>query len=86
MPNVYFGRYFEYNWFALYIDHHLPVLRQFKFHLSVIHLEKSFIDVDRNILDSIQDNFKQIHNNRLLPLGTRILFRGLVEYIRSTIL
>jgi len=62
--NVFFEKYLNYNWLALYIDHHTPSLHQFKFYLSIIHLEKSFIGVDKNILNCVQESFKQTHNDR----------------------
>jgi hypothetical protein len=62
--NAFFGRYLDYNWFALYISRHLPLLHRFKFDLSIVHLDKSFIGIDKNILNYLQERFTHIHNNQ----------------------
>jgi hypothetical protein len=62
--NVFLERYFDYKWFGLHIDHHLPLLQQLKYNLSIVHLEKSFTSIDKSLLDFVQERFKQVHNQQ----------------------
>jgi len=56
--------YLNHNWLAGFIDHHLPLLKQFKTHLSIAYAGESFRRENQNLLNDIHENFKQMHKNR----------------------
>lgn len=56
--------FLNYHWFASSIDCYLPLLHQFKFYLYYICNAKSSVDNKESLLNRLQEDFRQIHNNR----------------------
>jgi hypothetical protein len=60
----YIEHYLDYKWVTLYVNRYLPSLEYFKFNFWLVDADESFRDDNKNILNQIEENFKQLHNDR----------------------
>jgi len=56
--------YIGYNWLARSIERHLLSLRRFKYYFRIYSAEELIEDDNENILNSLEESFKHVHNNR----------------------